>query len=92
MAQDNGNTAELRTEISQIRSDIEAILAQPYPTLFQEPEQWASAILRASAALLAATSFGECRRAEPYAPLRPVIEADGALHWCCAHDPEHRAT
>ncbi|MGH7276161.1 MAG: hypothetical protein ACREIY_03945 [Candidatus Rokuibacteriota bacterium] len=92
MAQADGTTSDLRTEIGKIRSDIEAILAQPYPTLFQEPEQWAAVVLRASAALLAATSFGECRRARPFAPLRPVIEADGALHWCCAHDPEHRAT
>ena len=87
-----GNTSDLRTEIVKIRGYMEALLAQPYPALFQEPEQWAAAVVRALAALLAATSFGECRRARPYAPLRPVIEADGILHWCCAHDPEHRAT
>jgi hypothetical protein len=92
MPEGTGNTSDLRTEIVKIRSDIEALLAQPYPALFQEPEQWAAAVVRALAALLAATSFGECRRAQPYAPLRPVIEADGVLHWCCAHDPEHRAT
>ena len=44
--------------------------------------------LRAALAAIQ-TSAGECRRAIPYAPLRPVLEADGTLRWCCSHDPEH---
>jgi hypothetical protein len=47
--------------------------------------------LRATALALAA-SLGECRRAAPYAPLHPVIRADGTFSWCCNHDPEHCAT
>jgi hypothetical protein len=45
--------------------------------------------LRAILTLLA-TSSGECRRAVPYSPLRPVLDVDGTLRWCCSHDPEHR--
>jgi hypothetical protein len=42
-----------------------------------------------SAVLLAAsTSLGECRRAEPFSPLHPVLD-DSGLSWCCNHDPEH---
>lgn len=33
--------------------------------------------------------IGECRRDEPYAPLRPVMEPDGTFKWCCTHSPEH---
>jgi hypothetical protein len=43
-----------------------------------------------SAALtLARASAGECRRSQPYSPLRPVLDADSGLRWCCSHDPEH---
>jgi hypothetical protein len=45
--------------------------------------------LRAILTLFAASS-GECRRAVPYSPLRPVLDVDGTLRWCCSHDPEHR--
>lgn len=46
-----------------------------------------------SAALLAAvTSLGECRRQRPFSPLRPIIDVDGSLKWCCNHDPEHCAS
>jgi len=38
------------------------------------------------------TTLGECRRDTPYAPLRPVIGADGRFKWCCTHDPEHCAS
>ena len=44
--------------------------------------------LRAALNVLAA-SMGECRRAVPYSPLRPVLDTDGTLRWCCSHDPEH---
>jgi hypothetical protein len=45
--------------------------------------------LRTILTLIAASS-GECRRAVPYSPLRPVLDVDGTLRWCCSHDPEHR--
>lgn len=44
--------------------------------------------LRAALGLLS-TSVGECRRAVPYSTLRPVLDADGTLRWCCSHEPEH---
>ena len=44
--------------------------------------------LRAALNVLTA-STGECRRSVPYSPLRPVLDADGILRWCCNHDPEH---
>ena len=44
--------------------------------------------LRAALTVLT-TTMGECRRAVPYAPLRPVLDVDGTLRWYCAHDPEH---
>jgi hypothetical protein len=44
-----------------------------------------------SAALsAAAASLGECRLAEPFSPLHPVLD-DAGLRWCCNHDPEHCA-
>jgi hypothetical protein len=46
--------------------------------------------LKAALSLLSG-SVGECRRAVPYSPLRPVLEADGRLRWCCSHEPEHCA-
>jgi len=38
-----------------------------------------------------ASSIGECRKATPYAKLKPVLSADGKLQWCCEHDPSHCA-
>ncbi|MEA2276415.1 MAG: hypothetical protein QOC78_1375 [Solirubrobacteraceae bacterium] len=35
------------------------------------------------------SSMGECRQAVPYSPLRPVIDSQGVLRWCCNHVPEH---
>ncbi len=46
--------------------------------------------LRAALTVLT-TSVGECRRAVPYSTLRPVLDDDGSLRWCCNHDPEHCA-
>ena len=43
----------------------------------------------AQAALDAGSSLGECRRASPYAPIRPVIDSTNHVKWCCTHDPEH---
>lgn len=36
-------------------------------------------------------SLGECRVKTPYSKLRPIINSDGELKWCCNHDPEHCA-
>lgn len=41
--------------------------------------------------LVALSSIGECRRAVPYAGMRPVIKEDGTRVWCCGHTPEHCA-
>ena len=50
-------------------------------------------LLVARAAYLALTAsaaaLGECRRETPYAPLYPLIDADGEFKWCCTHDPSH---
>ncbi|MDQ0474829.1 hypothetical protein [Labrys wisconsinensis] len=35
-----------------------------------------------------ATGLGECRRAQPFKPLRLVLKDEG-LFWCCTHDPPH---
>lgn len=44
--------------------------------------------LRVALTLIGA-SVGECRRSVPYSPLRPVLDVDGKLRWCCRHEPEH---
>lgn len=54
--------------------------------LEREPES--ERTLRLAAAALEIE--GECRRAEPFAPLRVVMTADG-VKWCCTHHPEHCA-
>jgi hypothetical protein len=36
-------------------------------------------------------TMGECRKEYPTAPLRPVIDEDGNLKWCCTHEKEHCA-
>jgi hypothetical protein len=43
------------------------------------------------AAALAAvsTSLGECQRATPYSPIRPIFTPEGGFKWCCNHKPEH---
>jgi len=65
-----------------------------------DPKSWESPIassldfvrmLSATFALVSGGS-GECRVVTPYAPIRPVIDQDGNLRWCCTHDPEHCAT
>jgi hypothetical protein len=42
-----------------------------------------------AALTLARASAGECRRSLPYSPLRPVLDADNQIRWCCGHEPEH---
>jgi hypothetical protein len=42
-----------------------------------------------AALTLARASAGECRRSRPYSPLRPVLDEDSRLRWCCSHEPEH---
>lgn len=39
--------------------------------------------------LMTLSSSGECRVEVPYAPMRPVIRADGTRVWCCSHETEH---
>jgi hypothetical protein len=58
--------------------------------------QWTKQVLHAASSLhylltSATGSLGECRRQVPYAKVRPVIEPDGTLRWCCEHNPEHCA-
>jgi hypothetical protein len=60
-------------------------------------QEWLKSVLQATTilhALLMAKggSIGECRKATPYKPLKPVIDAGGKLIWCCEHDPEHCAS
>jgi hypothetical protein len=51
----------------------------------------AAGALALSAITVAATgsSFGECTRTTPYAPLHPVIDHDGHFKWCCNHSTQH---
>jgi hypothetical protein len=42
-----------------------------------------------AALTLARASAGECRRSLPYSSLRPVLDVDNQVRWCCSHDPEH---
>jgi hypothetical protein len=47
-------------------------------------------VLRATKASLAmVASMGECRREVPYSTLRPVLDSNNELKWCCNHNPEH---
>jgi hypothetical protein len=34
-------------------------------------------------------SMGECRKETPFAPLHPVLDANGNFKWCCNHASEH---
>jgi hypothetical protein len=57
-------------------------------TVAQVDSQIFSAALK-TALIAFSASLGECRRATPFSPLHPVIDASGDFHWCCNHDPEH---
>lgn len=54
-------------------------------------QAWQTATSLNSYLTASASAIGECRRATPYAPLRPVIDARGHFKWCCEHNPEHCA-
>jgi hypothetical protein len=66
--------------------DREELQRQLEQALEREPES--ERTLRLAAAVLEIE--GECRLAEPFAPLRLVMTNEG-VHWCCTHHPEHCA-
>ncbi len=86
-------------QLTDNRRDAIKTLLNSLANLNQETnldQNWAERVFKStsdlySQLLLAATSFGECRKAVPYAPLKPVIDAYGNFKWCCDHTPEHCA-
>ena len=73
-----------------LRALDELAVARTYDLFRASGGATLAAGLRAALTLLT-TSVGECRRAVPYSALRPVLDEDGILRWCCNHDPEHCA-
>ena len=62
-----------------------------YPVIDSE---WAGEMFQVTSALqtmvaVAALTMGECRQDTPYAPLKPVLDANGNFKWCCDHPTEH---
>lgn len=81
------NREALQKQLSDLQ---ERLAAHPVEELSTSDAQaiWVTV----AASLLAITGgLGECRKQKPYSELRPIIDRDGALKWCCNHDPEHCA-
>lgn len=39
---------------------------------------------------MAESSIGECQKAVPFSPMRPVFkEGSDEVEWCCNHNPPH---
>lgn len=87
----------LRREIESLRSRIQDYIPQlagGRRALYANitlTSQTLSMLLETSSHLLAAASstLGECRVETPYAEIRPIIDSNKQLHWCCTHDPWH---
>lgn len=82
---------ELRGHLKVLLGDLHKLGTNPtwdqhwYEDTFQQIASL-HAFLAASA-----SSIGECRKAIPYAKLKPILGTDGKLQWCCDHDPSHCA-
>ena len=81
---------------SELHRAITTILEEVHRTTPHgvAPSDTSARLLSASHILMAAlgTGLGECRKETPFAALRPVIDSNGTLKWCCSHDPEHCAS
>lgn len=80
---------ELHLHLKKLVGDIHKLGEAP-----AWDQQWYADVFRHLAGLQAflaasASSIGECRKAYPFAKLKPVLEANGTLRWCCEHDPSH---
>src|SRR3954470_19277698 len=87
-----------RNQQNDLRAEVRTLL----DTLGQlgQAELWdqawvkkvfAASVIVQSHMLASTGSLGECRREEPFAPVRPIIDEHGNLKWCCEHTPEHCA-
>jgi hypothetical protein len=82
-----------------VRKEVSEVLGRLHRLSEEQTwdQQWVQNVMQTVTALqayvmAAATSFGECRQQTPYAPVKPVINPQGALLWCCEHNPEHCAS
>jgi hypothetical protein len=83
------NANELERQIDDAVRALDELAATQTYDLFRTSGGATLAKGLRAALTLARASAGECRRSLPYSPLRPVLDADSELRWCCSHDPEH---
>lgn len=91
MAQEWAQRDSVRGEVNEVLGRLHR-LAQDQAW----DQQWVQNVMRTVTALqayvmAAAAAFGECRQQTPYAAIKPVINPQGVLIWCCEHHPEHCA-
>lgn len=79
---------ELAAARQRVREQIDTLLAGE-----SIDKALASAMSDTLAAVeaIADATLGECRLAQPFSPLRPILDDDG-LRWCCTHSPPHCAS
>lgn len=91
MTKTDWRTTKTAKTLSELKEQIEKLESQEVSAVWDQ--EWALKTLQLTytlqSHLLATGALGECRRATPYAPLKPVIDANGNFKWCCEHDPEH---
>jgi hypothetical protein len=85
------NAGDLERQIADAVRALDELAATQTYDLFRTSGGATLAKGLRAALTLARASAGECRRAEPYSPLRPVLGVDSQIRWCCNHDPEHCA-
>jgi hypothetical protein len=92
LSQEFGSTSnpdELERQIDDAVRALDELAATQTYDLFRTSGGATLAKGLRAALTLARASAGECRRSLPYSPLRPVLDADSQLRWCCSHNPEH---
>lgn len=88
---DDHSPSDLQRQVADALSALDQLAITQTYDLFRASGGATLAKGLRAALNLSSASFGECRKATPYAPLRPVLDADGRLRWCCGHEPEHCA-
>lgn len=83
------NASDLERQIDDAVRALDELAATQTYDLFRTSGGATLAKGLRAALTLARASAGECRRERPYSPLRPVLDAERGLRWCCNHDPEH---
>jgi hypothetical protein len=84
LGSDDSNRAAIASAM-----DAFLALARSPIELMPFPNGFISALGASQRLLTLLSASGECRQDLPYAPVQPVIRADGSTAWCCTHPTEH---